>query len=326
MLQRRLKINREDGVTVGETPLLVPAVSSRVNLPIKDLIQSIEEFVTGPLLVSAYDVNFSKKKFPKVTFPDLIFLDSGGYECNIDQYISDIGMYNPNPKKWTHSLYKKTLEGWNTDIPTVFISFDHPKVRKPLEEQISDANKLLSNKKDYLKELLVKPETKKSHKVNIERLSKCVNLLSDFNIIGFTEKELGNSVLDRMVSIAKIRQILDDENITIPVHIFGSLDPVVTPLYYFAGADIFDGLSWLRFMFKDGDTLYHESFGPKQYGVQVNLKTVWGATVSNNYNYMQKLKLDLESFSKTKNLETFGKNADFYKRALEYLSTRMEVK
>lgn len=326
MFQRRLKINREDGLTVGETPLLVPAVSSRVNLPIKKLIQSIEEFVDGPLLLSAYDVNFLDKKFPKVTFPELIFLDSGGYECNVDQYISDIGMYNPNPKKWTLSLYKKTLNEWDNNIPTVFISFDHPKVRQPMEKQISDANELLSNKEGYLKELLVKPETKKSHKINIERLSKYVNQLSDFNIIGFTEKELGNSVLDRMVSISKIRQILDDENITVPVHIFGSLDPVVTPLYYFAGADIFDGLSWLRFMFKDGDTLYHESFGPKQYGVQVNLKTVWGNAVSNNYDYMQKLKLELESYSKTKNLKTFGKNADFYKQALEYLSTKMEVK
>ena len=46
--------------------------------------------------------------------------------------------------------------------------------------------------------------------------------LRDFDVIGFTEKEIGNSVLDRMNNIAKLRIAMRKANINKPIHIFGS--------------------------------------------------------------------------------------------------------
>ena len=39
---------------------------------------------------------------------------------------------------------------------------------------------------------------------------------------------------------------------------FGSLDPVLAPLFHAAGAEIFDGLSWLRFGYAWQASLYKE--------------------------------------------------------------------
>jgi hypothetical protein len=41
--------------------------------------------------------------------------------------------------------------------------------------------------------------------------------------------------------------------------VFGGLDPLITPLYFAAGGEIFDGLSWLRYAFKDGLSIQREA-------------------------------------------------------------------
>ena len=55
-----------------------------------------------------------------------------------------------------------------------------------------------------------------------------------------------------MKNIAQIRRALDGVGLDTPLHVFGSLDTVTTPMYFMAGADIFDGLTWLRFAFYNG--------------------------------------------------------------------------
>ena len=52
-----------------------------------------------------------------------------------------------------------------------------------------------------------------------------------------------------------------------PIHVFGSLDTVTTPMYFLAGADIFDGLTWLRFAFHGGYTVYKHNYGALKFGV-----------------------------------------------------------
>lgn len=323
MLARRLKLELNH-LEVGETPMLVPAISSRLNLPLNELIETIEGVVEGPLLLSAYDFHYAKN-FPSIKFSDLIFLDSGGYECNKEQDISDIGLYNPHPNDWSKELHESAVGKWDYQRPTVLISFDHPKYREPLSDQIQRANQLFGARNDVLKEILLKPESKGSMRVDPNSISGKIDLLSNFNIIGITEKELGYSVLERMVSITKIRRIIDDAGYTIPIHIFGSLDPVITPLYFIAGADIFDGLSWLRFFYSNGDTMYGESFGPKQFGVQVNLRRIWIAAVGSNYNYMQRMKLQMQRYADTGDFGHFGTNSTFFKGAVDDLITRVGV-
>ncbi|MBA7514780.1 hypothetical protein ES705_06815 [subsurface metagenome] len=265
-----------------------------------------------------------KKKQPialdkVVTYPDLIFLDSGGYECNKDQDVSDIGLYKPEPYEWNEAMYRTVIEDWSTKIPTVLISFDHPSVRCPIQEQIKKATNLFAKKTGILKEILIKPESKDSQHIKSDSVIKHLKLLSAFDIIGFTEKELGSSVLKKMINIATIRRIMDKKGLHMPIHIFGSLDTVTTPLYYLSGADIFDGLSWLRFTFINGNSMYIDSSGPIVYGAQEDYRKVWIRTVYSNYSYIRRLTLDLEKFQSRVHFDVFGQNADFMKRTYEDL-------
>jgi hypothetical protein len=328
MLARKLTL-RLNGLEVGTTPMLVPAVSSRTNLDLLKLLDTISELVTGPLLLSAYDYSYLKKKRKPialdkiVTYPDLIFLDSGGYECNKNQDVSDIGLYKPEPYEWSETMYRAVIDDWSTKIPTVLISFDHPSVRCPIQEQIKKAKNLFSEKTGILKEILIKPESKKSQQIDLGSVINNLELLSSFDIIGFTEKELGYSVLKKMINIATIRKIMDKRGLHMPIHIFGSLDTVTTPLYYLSGADIFDGLSWLRFTFINGSSMYIDSSGPIIYGAQEDYRKVWIRTVYANYNYLCRLALDLEKFQSCVDFNIFGQNADFMRKTYEDLKEKV---
>ncbi|MDW3181367.1 hypothetical protein [Roseobacter sp.] len=67
-----------------------------------------------------------------------------------------------------------------------------------------------------------------------------------------TEKEIGASTKDRLTFLAAFRDLLDEAGMETAIHVFGGLDPLMTPLYFLAGADVFDGLSWLGYAFKMG--------------------------------------------------------------------------
>jgi len=319
MFARKLKLSL-NGLEVGTTPMLLSSVSSRTNLDIKKILEIMSGFVTGPILTSAYDFyHHPKSRDFNLSFPDLIFLDSGGYECNKEQDISDIGMYKPEAKDWNNNLYSEIINKWSIDIPTVLVSYDRPSERKSIEQQINDANILFKNKDKFLKEILLKPETKNQLRVKPEKVINYIESLNSFDIIGFTDKELGYSLLDRMTNLAKIRIALDERGIIKPIHIFGSLDPVTTPLYFIAGADIFDGLSWLRFIFNNGQAYYIDSYGPKIKGAHVNMKVIWGKTISDNYDYLLRLKLDLKLFQSKGDWSIFKNNEDFFKKVYEDL-------
>jgi len=315
MLSRKLKINL-NGLEVGTTPMLLPSLSSRINLDVQKTLETISEFIDGPLLISALDYHVINR--PLITFPELIFLDSGGYECNKDQDVTDIGFYTCK-NDWTKQMYSEVIDTWKNEIPTVLISYDHPTIRAPTKEQIQEAINFLSNRDGFLKEILFKPETKESRRIKPEKIIETIDDLDAFDIIGFTEKELGSSVLNRMVSIAKIRLAMDNKGLEKPIHIFGSLDTITTPLYYLAGADIFDGLSWLRYVYHTGNTLYLDSIGPKLHGVGMNINKIWIQSIYQNYEYLRHLKSLLGRFSVSGDFDLFGDNSHFFNNSYQDL-------
>ena len=202
MLTRKLTL-KYNNIEVGETPMLLPSVSSRVNLPLPELLQALSEIVYGPLLLSVYDIHFSEENL-SFSFPDLLFLDSGGYECNKDQDVSDIGLYNPVPHKWDKDLYLKVVDNWSSEIPTILVSYDNPDERKPVKQQIKDTEDIFRKRDNFIKEILIKPETEKSKRINVKAIINNIKAIGSFDIIGFTDKELGFSILDRMVNIGRI--------------------------------------------------------------------------------------------------------------------------
>jgi len=296
--------------------MLVPSISSRLNIGLEKLLETVSDSVDGPLMISAYD--FDVVKDLEIDFPSLIFLDSGGYECAITHDIPDACLYSQNQRDdWNQDKHKSVLDNWKSNIPTVAISYDHPSLRTTISNQIGIAADLFSKHNRYLKEIIIKPETVGAIRIPVEKIVSSITAFRGFDVIGFTEKELGHSVLERMVNISKIRKALDREDLRIPIHIFGSLDPIITPLYFFSGADIFDGLSWLRFTFEAGDAKYTDSCGPKLFDASTDCRAVWGQSVAHNVTYIRKLELDLGKFVTKQDFDAFGTNADFFKKTFD---------
>jgi hypothetical protein len=322
MLSRKMALNLDKWGEVGSTPMLVPSLSSRVNIDYRKTLDVLSEVITGPFLLSAYDFYYTNP-FPKITFSELVFFDSGGYESAIEKEVAEFGLYKPDPFEWSQQKHLEAVHRWDENIPTVVISYDHPSERVSIEKQIENAHKLFRTKSGIIKELLIKPESKDSRRINFKGFFDNIDKINDFDILGFTEKELGKSILDRMINIAKIRQQMEERSIEIPLHIFGSLDTITTPLYYISGADIFDGLSWLRFVFDEGTTHYINTYGPEIFGIHENTDGVWIRSVYQNYNYLGRLKIDLEHFQSTGEFAKLGKKAAFFEKAFSDLNEKM---
>ena len=105
----------------------------------------------------------------------------------------------------------------------------------------------------------------------------------------------------RMRNIAKLRQALDANDVKAPIHVFGSLDAMTTVLYFVAGAEIFDGLTWLRFGFHGGRTMYYQNYsvvkGPE--GIHRGSEDQFSDMWKQNWYYLVKLQNQMINYVKT---------------------------
>lgn len=311
--RRSLKLN---GVEVERTPLLVPSFSSKGFPDVHNIIEYCSELIEGVTLVSAYDIHY-RKVFPPFDFPSLVFLDSGGYEASKDAELSDLGNREHHPKEWTQDMHESVLADWKSPVPSVLISYDHPNARVGFAEQIERGRNMAPGRTGFLRELLLKPETEFQPLLNVDDLLRHVHRLADFDIIGVTEKEIGKSLVDRMKNIAKLRRALTAAGIDIPIHVFGSLDTISTPLYFLAGADIFDGLTWLRFAFHEGLTIYKHNFGALQLGITTKADLVDGRCWHQNYYYMSEMQLEMRRFLGSQDFSSFKYHGGIFKTTLQ---------
>jgi hypothetical protein len=120
-----------------------------------------------------------------------------------------------------------------------------------------------------------------------------------------------------MQNIARLRMALTNAGLETPIHIFGSLDTISTPLYFLAGADIFDGLTWLRYAYHKGNTIYRQNFGALELGPSVNADMVNLRCWSSNYHYTKNLELQMRRFLKQGNFSEFDHNSELFRRSLE---------
>ncbi|SUS03285.1 conserved hypothetical protein [uncultured Defluviicoccus sp.] len=311
--RRALKFN---GAELERTPLLVPSFSSKGFPDVASIVEYTSELIDGVALVSAYDLHYGKVVAP-LNFPSLIFLDSGGYEASKDAELSDFGDKEHIPKAWTQDMHEEQLKRWQPVVPTVLISYDHPKERLSTKAQIERARAMAPGRTDVMREILLKPETAAQKLLQIPEIIKNVRALAEFDVIGVTEKEVGNSILDRMKNIAALRCSLDKVGLETPIHVFGSLDTVTTPMYFLAGADIFDGLTWLRFAFHEGHTIYKHNYGALRLGVGTKSHVIDGRCLNDNYYYMKELELEMRRFLNGNDFSAFKYHGDLFRKSLE---------
>lgn len=317
--RRTLKIGNTASV---KTPILLPSFSSKGFPNVSKILEAMEEYISDEILVSAYDLHY-KKLQKKFDFASVIFLDSGGYEASKDTELSDTFENDHIPSNWTAENYNDVIAAWDSISPTVFVSFDHPKHRLKMKDQVLRAKQLAVPDGDRAVALLLKPESEGSKRVHLKNVVPSIPDMGSFCAIGITEKEIGNSVLDRMINVARLRHEVDKHHPDKPIHVFGSLDTISTYLYFLAGADIFDGLTWLRYAFSGGDTIYRHSFGAITLPINTNSDIVEGRCWSHNYQYMQQMRLNMLKFLADGKFDHFEKHSSLIKSAFDSMNAEL---
>ena len=171
--------------------------------------------------------------------------------------------------------------------------------------------------------LLIKPETEDQGYVQIKNVISNVEELGNFDIIGLTEDELGNSVLKRMRNVANIRLAMDDAGINTPIHVYGSLDPLTSVLYFLSGAELFDGLTWLRYGYSDGSACYRANYGVKHIGIDRSDDFVKAKAMRDNLGSLVELNHQMRKFLLNGDFAKFGINEKTVHEAYDLLCTKV---
>jgi hypothetical protein len=88
-------------------------------------------------------------------------------------------------------------------------------------------------------------------------------------------------------------------------------------MYFLAGADIFDGLTWLRFAFHEGKTLYKQNYGVIKLGVSTKAHVIDGRCWNDNYYYIKELELEMRRYLQDHDIGAFQHHAELLNSALQ---------
>lgn len=246
------------------TPLVIPSFSSKGHplradgvSQLNDDVEFVVPTLTNAVLLSAYDMHHGQlpgverlQDYPPrdpYHGPRVIFIDSGGYESQPRVDVSGVVNFPWEPAAWSRELLEGVLTTLHPRLTAVMVSFDSPD--EPIASQIAAAAELHDRHPTFAIDCLLK--ARPGLFLDINEIADAVGDLAGLDVIGVTEAELGPNLRGRLDLIHQLRATLDATEIAAPIHVFGSLDPVVSTMYLLAGADIFDGLTWLRYALTD---------------------------------------------------------------------------
>ena len=238
--------------------------------------------------------------------------------------------YQPRPgygETEYHTVLNQMSKVMNS-LHLIVTNFDYGNYGMQLSSQIQTAKELFYKYPRCLSDFIIKPWSKQSKFVEPSRMTPddFANLRG-FNIIGVTEKELGPNLLDRLMKVAALRKGLDDAGINAPVHIWGGLDPILTPLFFFAGAEVFDGVSWLRYAYSTGVAINRECYAvlePKV-GINASHKFSNNMVCFDNLSFLTNLAVALQQWAdfEGKNSSMFDEHVrEHLQRAYEAMKTK----
>jgi len=319
-------------------PRLVPAFSSKgfPFVPEKNskrkfsqvsyALETVGPFIKNSILLSAYDLFHKHLRRPARFFEgkELIFIDSGGYELSPFFDSTEPTQKPHGPRIFKVGNYETILRGLPKNLPFVIANYDWGAKKKSLVNQILEAQQLFRKYPNFLSDFIVKPGLRRKF-LNVDEIVRHIKKLQAVNILGVTEKELGEDLFERLKNLAKIRTAMDRDNIQIPIHVWGGLDPILTPLYFFVGAEIFDGVSWLRYAYFDGAAIYRDAYGvlESNLGVATPADHVNAYTLSANTSFLNRLTTMFIEFvnANGKDFTMFEGRASSLQRAYRTLST-----
>ncbi|MFO0580033.1 MAG: hypothetical protein U1A78_39170 [Polyangia bacterium] len=279
----------------ARTPMIVPSFSSRGFPAVQGLFHALRLDLYGSCLLSAFDLARGTIQTDLLKAADLILLDSGLYEVRSD---CDDELHGSPPASgtWSRSEFRSWLTGLPSSVDAVVVSYDQ---YGPLAEQLSAAAGDFSCCQRAAGDFLMKPEASGQYLSPVLPDSMDLSALA---ILGVTEKELGSSPQQRCANLMRLRLALRASGRDLPIHVFGAITPRAVLAYFLCGADIFDGLNWLRYDFS-GDfirPLAELPEDPAEWGQTVADRLLW--TWQRNLRALQRLQASLRAFAATRDL------------------------
>jgi hypothetical protein len=325
VLARRSILRLPSGQAL-DTPLLVPSISSKgfsiddagVSA-VADPLAFAAPLIQDAMLISAYDLGHGLlpgaadlSVFPAkgpMSNPACVLVDSGQYEVAPAYDLSETYEFPYEPQAWNEEMLVVAISRLSPQLSAIIVNLDR---HGPVDNQIASARTFFDRFPTFLHDFLIKPE-KAGQFLAPDRLAAVVPQLAPFHLVGVTEKELGNTLLNRLVAIARLRMALDRADMkNKPIHVFGSLDPILSPLYFLAGAEVFDGLSWLRYAYHDGVAVYGESLAVLRGELSHHRNQRRATMITNNLSYLQDLEIRMRRFLLDANgdFSVFGAHAE----------------
>jgi len=328
LLARTAYVNHPSGISF-ETPLLVPSFSSKgfrtagkSKSELRFLVDYSREFIEESVLVSALDLAYGFLPKPKeLPHPSVTFIDSGGYEVSDDHDLPSVYRFPAPNLDWTQEKLEEQYSKWPKQYPAIFVSFDSPKQRSKIGRQAKQAADLLHKFPHQLGDFLIKPESASASSIEscLEKIHAQPEILAPFSIVGVTEKDLGDRFSARLKNVVKLRKALDRVGVHAPIHVFGSLDPLSSCLYFLAGAEIFDGLTWLRYRYDRGVSTYLMSHGLLTLDLEARDQNVIAQAIAKNLSDLRDLKFQMKNYCRTGDIESFRFNREILTKARDMI-------
>ena len=348
MLARSRQLTLNNGIEFS-TPLLVPSMSSLALAPYKlgstpegepkllhhseihsrMLTRELEE----SLLISAYDIEHGlldgtdafRMGFRQSDYatPRLLIIDSGGYEKQGGPSGSAFAGSAGGPLPWEESDYVRVIDSLDREAAPAVVNWDS---REPYAEQIQRARIFFDSREHLGSVFLLKPPEGSDYH-DLELLSaEYLALRGSFDIVGVTEREIGETIHDRLINIARLRQSLDAAEVTTPIHVFGGLDPLFTPLYFVAGAEIFDGLGWLRYAYREGVAMHRAAGGLLSGGAKERPLSAEFTVWRQNLSEIRQLSEYMRQFARhERDWDVFGHHSECLQVVIESMQKELEA-
>ena len=305
-----------------KAPLVIPSFSSRgfPNLP--QIYKQAKSSIPDVSLVSAYDFYYKRLLIDEIYSSDVVFVDSGGYEVGQSLNNPDDNYSEKDRaiiQTWTPELHQSAVNSLQPSSKIAIISYDNPHQKTSFGEQIETAKIFFHSYPKYASVFLYKPELPDQNYISTDSIIRDASLLVAFSVLGVTEKELGASLLARCQNLLQIRAAIRAAGLDTPIHILGCLDPTLIIIYFLCGADIFDGLAWLRYAFVRGQILHRstamilqERFdleGEDRFYSLANLQT------------LRSLSRAMHEFCRTGSLDSINDCIDVFPQVIQILKT-----
>jgi hypothetical protein len=285
-------------------PLFVYSYSSRGFSDLPERYLDTRE-VAPIQLLSLYDLHYTLQDPAVILAPEFTttarFLDSGVYES--EGLADTVGNQNQAGQPfWSQELYVESARTF-AHSGDVIVSFDDRSLS--IDDQIAQGLSLFERieQQGMTRDLLLHPNGASPERVAdaIARLAPAIE------VVGLTEKDIGFPWFIAASYIHQLRITLDDVlGRYVPIHIFGCFDPQTIAYLFFAGADIFDGLAWMRYYFHNGHTYYSREFEYKAPPEQ--LLKPWDAAknlLGHNVEELERLRTDLRYAVLTREVSRF---------------------